>query len=67
MEKVSAMLKGGGGDTTSFGIVLTWELGVLAMLKGVGRENFHSLRVRKVLPCLEGLGQKARMRDFPIL
>ena len=33
--KVSAMLKGGGGGrTTSFGVVFTWLLEVLAILKG---------------------------------
>ena len=35
-EKVLAMLKGGGGGgTTSFEVVLTWELEVLAIVMGV--------------------------------
>ena len=43
MEKVLAMLKGGGGGTTSFEIVLTQELEVLAILLG-GAKSFHPLK-----------------------
>ena len=39
-EKISAMLKGG---TTSFEVVLTRELEVLAILKG-GAKSFHPLK-----------------------
>ena len=38
-EKVLAMLKGG---TSSLGLVLTWELEVLAILKGA--KSFHPLK-----------------------
>ena len=39
-EKVLAMLKGG---TTSFEVVLTWELEVLAIVMG-GTKSFHPLK-----------------------
>ena len=57
-ENVSAMLKGGGGGTTSFGVVFTQYLDVLAILKGGGARSLLSLKggPRKVLPCLEGGG-----------
>ena len=42
-EKVLAMLKGGGGGIKRFGVVLTRELEVLAILKG-GVKRFHSLK-----------------------
>ena len=45
-EKVLAMLKagrGGGTVKTSFGVVLTWELEVLAILKG-GAKGFRPLK-----------------------
>ena len=38
MKKVSAMLKGGGVET-GFEVALTWELEVLAILKG-GHKKF---------------------------
>ena len=41
-------------------VVLTWELVILAILKGGGRaKRFHSLkgRAQKVLSCLEGGGE----------
>ena len=62
MEKVSAMLKGGGGVTQSFGVVFTWSSEVLAILKegGVSQKCFHFIKggggARKVLPCLDGGG-----------
>ena len=45
-KRVLAMLNGE-GDTNSFGEVLTWELEVLAVLKGVGggRKSFRPLKV----------------------
>ena len=72
MEKVSAMLKGGGGrgwGTTSFGLVLTWELEVLAILCKGGAQSFHPFKRReqKILPCLVGGVQKVSYPDFPIL
>ena len=39
------MLKGGGG-TTSFEVVLTWELEVLAIVMGGGRKKFPPFKVR---------------------
>ena len=41
-EKVLAMLKGGGGGTKTFGVVFTWYLEVLAILKG-GVQNVSTL------------------------
>ena len=42
------------GSTTSFEMVLTWELAVLAILMG-GAKIVHPLKgvCKKVLPCLE--------------
>ena len=45
-KKVLAVLKGGGGATTRFEEVLTWELEVLALVIGGGGG------AQKVLPCL---------------
>ena len=55
------MLKGGGGTTNyiqqRFCKVFTWQLEVLAILKG-GAKSFHSFKggVRTILPCPEGAG-----------
>ena len=55
-ETVLAMLKGA-GCTTSFEVVLTQVLKVLAMLKGGGGTKFPpSKKVQQVLSCLEGGG-----------
>ena len=45
-EKLSAMLKGGGGGTQSFEVVLTWELKVLVILKGEGAQKLSTLKKR---------------------
>ena len=45
--------------TKSFGVVLTREPEVFAILKGEGAKRFHPIKGgggRKVLPCLEGGG-----------
>ena len=63
------MLKGG---TTSFEVVLTRELEVLAILKG-GAKSFHPLKGggggrKKFYSVLRGGGRKKfHTRDFPIL
>ena len=43
VEKVLAMLKGGGGRTTSFEVVLTWELVVLAIVLEGGTQTVYTL------------------------
>ena len=73
MEKVLAMLKGGGGgDTESFEVVLTWELEVLAILKK-GAKCFHLLKRGRGggggggYPVLRGGNKKFQTHHFPIL
>ena len=67
-EKVLAMLKEVGA---SFGVVLTRDLEVLAIVMGCGHKKCLGGGAQKVLPCLEGGGgggcTKFRTRDFPIL
>ena len=41
--KVLAMLKVGGGVTQCFGVVFTWELEVLAILKGGGSQKVSTV------------------------
>ena len=53
-EKVLAMLKLGREGTTCFGVVLTLELVILAILKGA--HNFHPLKEEK------GLGGRKMFR-----
>ena len=61
-EKVLAMLKGSGGgggrgtwDTTSFGVVLTQQLEVLAILRGGGGgQTILSREYEKVYLVLKG-------------
>ena len=36
--------EGGRGGTQSFGVVLTWELEVLAIVMGVGSKRFRPLK-----------------------
>ena len=67
-KKKSVSHAGGGGGTESFGVVLTRELEVLAILKGA-----HPLKGKgeKLYPVLRGEGgggrKKFRTHDFPIL
>ena len=55
-------------DSKSFKVVLTWELEVLAILKG-GRKTFPSIKrgVQNLLPCLEGGHKMFQTRNFFIL
>ena len=68
-ENVLAMLRG----TTSFEVVLTRELEVLAILirGGGGAKDFHPLNGEggggKWLPCLKGGHKRFWTHDFPIL
>ena len=57
-----------GGGTTSFEVVLTQELEVLAIVIG-GTQSFQGGGALKVLPCLEGGGARKMFwtRNFPIL
>ena len=40
-NKFQPCLRGGGAGMISFGVVLTWELEVLAILKGRGCKKFQ--------------------------
>ena len=53
-DKVLALLEGGGG-TTSFELVLTQELKVLAIVKGEAKSPFKGV-VQTVLLCFGGGG-----------
>ena len=58
-----------GGGTTSFGVVFTWELEVLAIVMGEGDKMFLLFKrgSTQVLPCLKVGRKRFRTRDFPIL
>ena len=58
-KKFSHAEGGGGGEHTSFEVVLTQELEVLAILIVIGGEG-----AQIVLPCLEGGRKKFWTRDF---
>ena len=53
VEQVLGMLKRGGGGTTSFEVVLTWELEVLAIVMG-GTKSFHPWGRKKFYSVLRG-------------
>ena len=68
MEKVSAMLKGGGSHKQFCGSFNT-EAWSFSDTDGEGRKTFHSLKggAQKVLSFLEGGVQKVLDINFPIL
>ena len=58
----------GGGGTTSFEVVLTWELEVLAIVMGGGRKKcppFKRGAYKKVLTCYEGGAKSFGPAIFP--